>query len=153
MEENEEVLFKIRAKLFRFEKKTNEWKERGIGDAKFLKHKDSGKIRILMRREKTLKICANHFLLPEFKLTEHVGSDRAWVWTCPSDFSEEESREEVFAIRLTSPEAAKQFKSNFENCQKEMAKFGKLESKDLDKELEKLQVSDKKAEEKGEQKS
>lgn len=32
-----------------------------MGDVKFLKHKESGKIRVLMRREKTLKICANHY--------------------------------------------------------------------------------------------
>lgn len=32
-----------------------------MGDVKFLKHKETGKIRVLMRREKTLKICANHY--------------------------------------------------------------------------------------------
>ena len=37
-----------------------EWKERGTGDVKILKHKTNGTIRILMRRDKTLKICANH---------------------------------------------------------------------------------------------
>ena len=60
-EEDEETLFKMRAKLFRFDKVVNEWKERGTGDAKFLKHKQSGKIRLLMRRDKTHKICANHY--------------------------------------------------------------------------------------------
>ncbi|KAJ3311466.1 Ran GTPase-binding protein yrb1, partial [Blyttiomyces sp. JEL0837] len=56
-EEDEEVLFKMRAKLFRFEKATNEWKERGTGDIKLLQHKTTRKIRVLMRRDKTLKIC------------------------------------------------------------------------------------------------
>ena len=61
-----------RSKLFRFDKSTNEWKERGTGDVKLLKHKESGKIRLLMRRDKTHKICANHygpvfpFILPCF---------------------------------------------------------------------------------------
>lgn len=49
-----------RAKLFRFEREAKEWKERGTGDIRLLKHKESGKIRVLMRRDKTLKVCANH---------------------------------------------------------------------------------------------
>lgn len=32
-----------------------------MGEAKILKHKTTGKVRLLMRREKTYKICANHF--------------------------------------------------------------------------------------------
>jgi len=42
-EEDEEVLFKMRAKLFRFDEGENQWKERGTGDVKFLKHKDTKK--------------------------------------------------------------------------------------------------------------
>ncbi|KAF3850585.1 hypothetical protein F7725_012357, partial [Dissostichus mawsoni] len=37
-----------------------EWKERGTGDVKLLKHREKGTIRLLMRRDRTLKICANH---------------------------------------------------------------------------------------------
>lgn len=52
-----------RAKLFRFASENDlpEWKERGTGDVKLLKHKEKGTIRLLMRRDKTLKICANHY--------------------------------------------------------------------------------------------
>jgi len=39
---------------------SNEWKERGLGLVKLLKHKENQKIRLLMRQEKTLKIRANH---------------------------------------------------------------------------------------------
>jgi len=70
-----------------------------------------------MRREKTLKICANHFVSPGMKLSEHSGSDRAWVWTCPADFSEEEAKEEVFAIRFANSENARLFKEKFEESQ------------------------------------
>lgn len=118
MEEDEEVLFKMRAKLFRFDKPTNQWKERGTGDVKLLKHSKSGKVRILMRRDKTHKICANHFLLPELKLTPNVGSDRSWVWVTPADVSEGEARVEQLAIRFASSENANQFKEAFENGQK-----------------------------------
>lgn len=52
-----------RAKLFRYASDADppEWKERGVGDVKILKHKVTGLYRLLMRREKTLKICANHY--------------------------------------------------------------------------------------------
>ena len=49
-----------RAKLFRFSSEGNEWKERGTGDARLLQHKETQKIRLVMRRDKTLKVCANH---------------------------------------------------------------------------------------------
>ena len=53
-----------RAKLFRFDygSENPEWKERGVGDVKFMQHKSKDRhIRLIMRRDKTHKICANHF--------------------------------------------------------------------------------------------
>ena len=51
-----------RAKLYRFftEKDETGWKERGVGEMKIMKHKTKGTFRIVMRRDKTLKLCANH---------------------------------------------------------------------------------------------
>jgi len=66
LEEDEEVTFVARAILYRFENK--EWKERGRGDLKLLKHKQTGKVRLLMRREKIFKICANHYIHPSMEL-------------------------------------------------------------------------------------
>lgn len=106
-----------RAKLFRFDKPTNQWKERGTGDVKLLKHKDTGKVRILMRREKTHKICANHLLLSEMKLAPNVGSDRSWVWVTPADMSEGEPLPERLAIRFGTAENANLFKEEFEKGQ------------------------------------
>ena len=60
-EELEEQTFKMRAKLFKFDRESREWKERGTGDVRLLKHKENGKIRLVMRRDKTLKVCANHY--------------------------------------------------------------------------------------------
>lgn len=56
------VLFR-RAKLFRYDVEADppEWKERGTGEVKFLRHKSSENVRLLMRRDKTHKICANHY--------------------------------------------------------------------------------------------
>lgn len=60
-EELEEQVFKMRAKLFKFDRDSREWKERGTGDVRLLKHKENGKTRLVMRRDKTLKVCANHY--------------------------------------------------------------------------------------------
>ena len=53
-----------KAKLYRFDKDGNQWKERGTGTVKLLKHKENGKVRLVMRQAKTLKICANHLGIP-----------------------------------------------------------------------------------------
>ena len=60
-EEAEEQTFKMRAKLFKFDRETREWKERGTGDMRLLKHRENMKTRLVMRRDKTLKVCANHY--------------------------------------------------------------------------------------------
>ncbi|RLV91088.1 Ran-specific GTPase-activating protein 1 [Spathaspora sp. JA1] len=117
-EEDEEVLFKVRAKLFRFHGDNNEWKERGTGDVKFLKHKQTGKVRILMRRDKTLKICANHLILSDYELKANIGSDRSWVYTVTGDISEGEPEAQTLAIRFGNKENADLFKQHFDEAKK-----------------------------------
>ena len=51
----------MRAKLFKFDRESREWKERGTGDVRLLKHRENKKTRLVMRRDKTLKVCANHY--------------------------------------------------------------------------------------------
>lgn len=109
--------------MFRFVAETNEWKERGFGTLKILKHKQTGKMRVLMRRDNILKICANHYITPLMKLEQNVGSDKSWVYSVGADFSEESSIPETFAVRLGNVETAKEFKAKFEEAQKEVAKL------------------------------
>jgi len=105
-----------RARLYRFATtdEGNEWKERGTGTVKILKHKETGKQRVLMRRDKTFKICANHAILPVMKLEENAGSDRSWVYPCPADFADGEAKKETFAIRLLNKENALKFREVFD---------------------------------------
>lgn len=130
LEEDEDELLKIRAKLFRYDSTSEpaEWKERGTGEVKLLKHRETKLIRILMRRDKTLKICANHYILPAMELKPNCGSDRAWVWSTPSDFADEESKPELLAIRFANAENAQKFKEKFEDAQKQVADLKKSEN-------------------------
>ena len=111
-EEHEDVLYCHRAKLFRFDSK--EWKERGLGDIKLLQNKSSKKIRLLMRREKVLKICLNHIIAPDMKLeTMASNPGKTWTWHA-MDFAEDEQKHERFAIKFKSEEVASEFKAAFD---------------------------------------
>jgi Ran-binding protein 1 len=104
-EEDEEVIYKARSKLFRFSQEDKEWKERGVGDARFLQHKESKKIRIVMRRDKTLKICANHYITGDMNLQPNVGSDRSWVYHVVGDVSDGAPSNETLAIRFANSDS------------------------------------------------
>jgi len=118
-EESEEQTFKMRAKLFKFDRDSKEWKERGTGDVRLLKHKENGKTRLVMRRDKTLKVCANHYIIPDMKLSPNVGSDRSWVWNTSADVSEGEPEAQTLAIRFANSENANLFKEAFLKAQQE----------------------------------
>ncbi|KAJ5629674.1 hypothetical protein N7528_003331 [Penicillium herquei] len=122
-EELEEQVFKMRAKLFKFDRDSKEWKERGTGDVRLLKHKENQKTRLVMRRDKTLKVCANHYIVPDMKLSPNVGSDRSWVWNAAADVSEGEPEAQTLAIRFANSENANLFKDAFEKAQQENEKL------------------------------
>ncbi|XP_056448029.1 ran-specific GTPase-activating protein-like isoform X1 [Gadus chalcogrammus] len=156
LEEDEEELFKMRAKLYRFSSDNDppEWKERGTGDVKLLKHKEKGTIRLLMRRDRTLKICANHQITTMMELKPNAGSDRAWVWNTLADFADESPKPELLAIRFLNAENAQKFKVKFDECKEEVRKSTEEDSDDettkkVAEKLEELSVKeDKTVEEK-----
>ncbi|KAJ2933677.1 hypothetical protein H1R20_g3404, partial [Candolleomyces eurysporus] len=122
-EEDEDVIFKMRAKLFRFDSASTEWKERGTGDVRLLKHKESKKVRLVMRRDKTLKVCANHLITVDMRLQPNIGSDRSWVWKVAADYAENPPTSETLAIRFANSDNAAQFKTAFEDAQKANAEL------------------------------
>ncbi|XP_036382406.1 ran-specific GTPase-activating protein isoform X2 [Megalops cyprinoides] len=159
LEEDEEELFKMRAKLYRFASENDppEWKERGTGDVKLLRHKEKGTIRLLMRRDRTLKICANHNIVPLMELKPNAGSDRAWVWNTHADFADEHPKPELLAIRFLNAENAQKFKAKFDECREEVRKSlersGTTDSANkVAEKLEELSVKDDKTKPSEEQK-
>ena len=128
-EEDENVEFKMRAKLYRYCESlldvgtgNKQWNDRGIGDVRFMKHKETGKTRVLMRQEKTLKIVLNHLVSSEIEVTAQAGSDRAWTWSA-NNFANGEVEASTFALKFKNPENAGKFKEQWEKSKEEMARL------------------------------
>ncbi|KAK9069101.1 hypothetical protein SSX86_013217 [Deinandra increscens subsp. villosa] len=126
-EEDEDAILDLKAKLYRFDKDGNQWKERGAGSVRFLKHKESEKVRLVMRQSKTLKICANHLVIPTMSVQEHSGNDKSCVWHA-ADFSDGEVKDELFCIRFASVDNCKKFMETFQKVAE--SQNGKEENKD-----------------------
>ncbi len=110
-EEDEQVVLKQRSKLFRFDRDAKEWKEKGLGDIKIMKHKETGVYRVLMRREYVLKICANHCITAESKINEISSKQLSWL---ANDFSDNQPKTELFLAKFKTDEDARKFKTEFE---------------------------------------
>lgn len=147
-EEDEDPILDLKSKLYRFDKEGNQWKERGAGTVKLLKHKQTGKVRLVMRQSKTLKICANHLVLQTMSVQEHAGNDKSCVWHA-TDFADGELKDELFCIRFGSVENCKTFMEMFQEVAE--SQKTKEETKDATATaglLEKLSVEEKKTEDK-----
>lgn len=73
---------------------------------RLLEHKETKKVRVVMRRDKTLKVCANHYITKDMKLSPNVSSDRSWVYNVAADISDGEPTAETLAIRFANAESA-----------------------------------------------
>lgn len=67
-EKDEEILYKQRAKLFRWDRDLCQWKECGVGDLKILFHPLKKIYRVLMRCEHMLNVYANHTITKDIEL-------------------------------------------------------------------------------------
>lgn len=114
-EEEEDKLFSERCRLFRFDPESNQWKERGVGEMKILQHKTTKRARIVMRRDQVLKLCANHYLSGDMKLSPMAASGKSWCWNA-ADYADEEVKNEQLAARFKNAEIATTFKKVFEEC-------------------------------------
>ncbi|KAH0785396.1 E3 SUMO-protein ligase RanBP2 [Histomonas meleagridis] len=111
----EDKLFGDKAILYRFDSTSKEWKERGVGFIKILKSKETGRCRILMRRNQTFRVCANHYILPQMELKSHAGNERALIWTA-TDFADGTESHDVLSVRFKTAEITQEFKKKFEEA-------------------------------------
>lgn len=62
-----------------------------------------------MRRDKTFKVCANHFITPWMILKPYTGNEKAFLYTVAADFADEEPKSECLAIKFGTVESKKLF--------------------------------------------
>lgn len=117
-DEDEDILFCERGKLYRFDSEVNQMEERGIGEMKILQHKTTKHCRILMHREQILKICANHRITSQMQLKPHQCTASAYVWSA-MDFADGEGRHETLCIRFKSDDIAKRFAKQFHDAREQ----------------------------------
>ncbi|XP_072764779.1 E3 SUMO-protein ligase RanBP2 [Anoplolepis gracilipes] len=129
-EEDEEILYSHRAKLFRFDTALKEWKERGLGDIKLLRHKETGKLRLIMRRDHVLKLCLNHHLSSELEFTPK--DEKTWLWTT-ADYSDGEIEYMQFACRFKTSEIAIDFKNAIDGARKNVKSLTTSSSQKVNK--------------------
>jgi len=111
-EEGLKTVFDDRAKLLRFDTNTKEWKEKGIGQMKILHNPKDDYYQLLMRREVILKVCCNQRLTADLELKPMLSSEKAMSWI-GQDYSEGESKKELFAIRFKTVEQLHAFRDKF----------------------------------------
>lgn len=126
-EEGLQVVFEDRAKLLRFDPITKEWKEKGIGQMKILHNPNDGYYQLLMRRELIHKICCNQRLSADLELKPVSSSDKAMSWI-GQDFSEGESKKELFAIRFKSVQQLTAFRDKFNEVKDKVHKLNNISS-------------------------
>jgi len=154
-EEDEELIFKIRAKLFRW--RNNEWKERGVGEIKLLRSNLCKKVRCVLRQDKTLKPVANFHISedPLCILKEHQGSDKMFFFSA-YDCSDETPIVEKFVFKFGNSENAEKFRKGF-NDAKEFNKVAKAGEEPVYapviNEKDEEEIKEKKSEEKKEEKT
>merc|ERR1712110_96765 len=115
-EEEEEETFRHRAKVYRYDKETKQWKERGVGDMKILRHPTKQTFRVLFRRDQTHKIACNHVISEAMQLKPMSTSETALTWYAV-DHADGEGKTEHLAVKFKLAETKNEFKSAFEAAQ------------------------------------
>lgn len=107
-----------------------------------------------MRRDKTLKVCANHIskynlnplrrlreltrlstVSADMRLQPNIGSDRSWVWKVAADYAESPATPETLAIRFANAE------SKCSTMRKAMSSSQDTDAGEFKKAFEEAQVS------------
>lgn len=114
-EEDELKIFGERAKLFRYDNSTKQWKERGVGELKILHHSQKNTYRLLLRREQIHKLVLNHGVSHDFVMNPMNSSGNAFCWSC-MNYAEGAGTAEQLAVRFKNEDLANQFKNEIDKC-------------------------------------
>lgn len=123
-EEDEEEMFRARAKLYVLEQADSgaRWKERGVGPLKIKRNKESGQGRLLMRTEATLRVVLNSPLFNSFVADK--ASDRSVRFQGfehegeGTEEGENKKRSLCFLVRFSTKDIVKSFMDAVESWKK-----------------------------------
>jgi hypothetical protein len=104
-EEKYDLLYKCRAKAFRF--RGDEWKERATGELKILRDKGNYRIRVILRQDQTKKAMVNFFIEddPLCEIKSYLESEKMIALTV-RDFSDSQSGNlERLVFKFSNPES------------------------------------------------
>lgn len=110
---DEKDYFRVRAKVYRFA--DDEWKERGQGEILIAENSKEKKYRLLLHRDQTLK-CAVNLPLIEGVAVKPLGNSDKAVTVAGLDFSDNEKKQTVFAVKFTEAWMCKNFQTAIEHA-------------------------------------
>ncbi len=114
-------LFKARTKVYFWDKESNEWKERGVGNVLVIRNEDDQKIRVVHCQEQTFKIRVLFYAFGEklcvLKQMETVKN--SYCFSC-IDYSEDLKKPTLrqVGIRFTNEEDYKKFAEQVDEARK-----------------------------------
>ena len=112
-EEEEEVHFKQRCKLYRYDTSVKKWKESGVGEMKLLYNRNMQKSRLVMRRDQVHKLCANHALSETMKLEPFPSNELTVTWNPLGDISDNSAEDKLLAAKFKNKDILSEFKNTF----------------------------------------
>ena len=112
-EEEQEVHFKQRCKLYRYDTSVMKWKENGVGEMKLLCNRNMQKSRLVMRRDQVLKLCANHSLSETMKLEPFPSNELTVTCNALGDTSDNPPEDKLLAAKFKNKDILSEFKNTF----------------------------------------
>ncbi|XVF46334.1 hypothetical protein PTKIN_Ptkin03bG0018800 [Pterospermum kingtungense] len=114
-EENEEQMFIMHTDLYRFDKDSSLWKYICSGPVKLMRHAETRQLRLVMM-DRTLKIHANHLVLPGMKVLPKMGrSRRCCTWRAADEYVADDGplKHQLFCLRFPTLESRRIFMAIF----------------------------------------
>ncbi|KMT12364.1 hypothetical protein BVRB_5g102990 [Beta vulgaris subsp. vulgaris] len=90
-----------------------EWEEKDVC-VDFVKHKESGTVRLLIRHYPSLQVIAKHPIMPTMELEEYAGKHNSCKWNA-TDFQDGELKNQIFRVEFFTTEDWEAFIENFED--------------------------------------
>ncbi|AFM97765.1 putative Ran GTPase binding protein [Encephalitozoon hellem ATCC 50504] len=115
--QNDEVLFKARCKLYYFSEETKALEERAEGTMIIGMHSKSNLVKITVFRDQIGRLGCNHFINPRFKAQPHGKVSNGWMWMSTEDTVEVDAQRkkiQLFVVKFYSEEDYRKFGEEYD---------------------------------------